>query len=111
MFADVFCDGRPAYSRFFVLSLHDALSFYLATATRFDYNQYGFNSIKGIDQGWPLLPRMLADVNGDGRADYCRFVGAPPNIRLSCNLATATAFDDNQAFNSIEDIDQDCPSL
>jgi hypothetical protein len=68
------------------------------------------NSIAGIDdQGYPNLPRQLADVNGDGRADYCRFVGDAPNIFLSCNLATANGFDTHQyTFNSIAGIDPGC---
>ena len=51
-----------------------------------------FNSIRGIDQGYENLPRLLADVNGDNRADFCRFVGDSPNIFLSCNLANASGF-------------------
>ncbi|MCL6753871.1 hypothetical protein KBT16_24000, partial [Nostoc sp. CCCryo 231-06] len=64
-------------------------------------------SITGIDQGYGNLPRFLADVNGDKRADYCRFVGDDPNVFLSCNLATASGFSPNQyEFNSITGIDQ-----
>jgi hypothetical protein len=31
----------------------------------------------------------MADVNADGRADYCRFVGNDPDTFLSCALAKA----------------------
>ena len=107
MMADVNGDGRADYCRFVGNAPNIFLSCNLATASGFDSNQYGFNSITGIDQGYVDLPRGLADVNGDGRADYCRFVGNAPNIFLSCNLATASGFDVNQyGFNSIPGIDQ-----
>ena len=83
------------------------LSCNLATAGGFDSNQYTFNLIPGLDRGYAHLPRQLADVDGDGRADYCRFVGDAPNIFLSCNLATAGGFDSNQyTFNSIPGLDR-----
>jgi hypothetical protein len=42
----------------------------------------------------------LVDVNGDLRADYCRFVGAyPSTITLSCSLAAADGFG-NDLMNS-----------
>ena len=110
--ADVNADGRADYCRFVGYAPNIFLSCDLATTTGFDPNQYSFNSIKGIDQGYSTLPRFLADVNGDGRADYCRFVGDAPNIFLSCDLATATGFDSNQySFNSIKGIDQGYSTL
>jgi len=111
-FADVNGDGRADYCRFVGNSPNIALSCNLATVNGFDSNQYTFNSINGIDPGYSSLPRTLADVSGDGRADYCRFVGNSPNIALSCNLARATGFDSNQyTFNSISGIDPGYSSL
>jgi hypothetical protein len=62
----------------------------------FGRNLNEFTSIEGIDQGNPTRPRGFKDANGDGKADYCRFVGNPPNIFESCNLATSSGFDKNQ---------------
>ena len=36
-----------------------------------------FDSAKGIDVGYDWGPRAFADVNGDRKADFCRFVGDP----------------------------------
>ncbi|MEH1834752.1 MAG: hypothetical protein V7L29_22505 [Nostoc sp.] len=110
--ADVNGDTRADYCRFVGNSPDIYLSCNLATAFGFSTNQYGFNSITGIDQGYENLPRFLADVNGDTRADYCRFVGDTPNIYLSCNLAAASGFSTNQyEFNSITGIDQGYENL
>jgi hypothetical protein len=70
----------------------------------FSSNQYGFNSItQRFDKGYDNLPKFMADVNGDGRADFGRFVGDSPNIFLSFNLATPTGFSANQSgFNSVQ---------
>ena len=40
-----------------------------------------------VDVGLKGFPRFMADVDGDDRADYCRFVGVEPTIALSCALA------------------------
>ena len=69
-------------------------------------SDYHFNSLLQIDKGYNDLPRYFADVNSDGRADFCRFVGNSPQIFLSCNLATTSGFGTNQyAFNSVSGID------
>jgi hypothetical protein len=34
----------------------------------------------------------MVDVNADGRADYCRFVGDKPNVFLSCAVAKGNTF-------------------
>ena len=90
--ADVNADHRADYCRFVGDSPNIFLSCNLATVSGFSINQYEFNSIRGIDQGYENLPRFLADVNADNRADYCRFVGDSPNVFLSCNLATPSGF-------------------
>lgn len=59
--------------------------------------QWNFKSVsRFFDQGYSDRPRGFRDVNADGRADYCRFVGNPDYIYESCNLATSQRFDLNQ---------------
>lgn len=87
--ADVNGDGRADYCRFVGNAPNIFLSCALASASGF--GNYDFNSAPGFDAGYGTF-RGLADVNGDGRADYCRFVGNAPDIFLSCALATATGF-------------------
>lgn len=41
----------------------------------FRSERYGFNSEPGIDFGNPKMDQWMEDVNGDGRADFCRWVG------------------------------------
>ena len=41
----------------------------------FRAERYGFNSEAGIDFGNPSMEQWMEDVNGDGRADFCRWVG------------------------------------
>jgi hypothetical protein len=43
-----------------------------------------------------FLSRSFKDINGDGLADYCRFVGNIPREAESCNLATPSGFSPNQ---------------
>lgn len=65
-----------------------------------------------VDEGYPGM-RQLADVNGDGVLDYCRFVGDAPEIFLSCQLGNRTSgyWSDPYAFNSIKGIDQGIPGM
>ncbi|HVG11079.1 MAG TPA: M12 family metallo-peptidase [Thermoanaerobaculia bacterium] len=93
--ADVNGDGRADYCRFVGNAPDIFLSCALATASGF--GNYDFNSAPGFDAGFAF--RGMADVNGDGRADYCRFVGNVPNTYLSCALATDHGFG-NYDFNS-----------
>ncbi len=50
-------------------------------------------------QGYGDRPRGFKDINGDGKADYCRFVGDDPNIIESCNLAESNGFSADQFHN------------
>jgi hypothetical protein len=69
-------------------------------------DQHAFTSAPGIDAGYGDRPRGFADVNGDGRADYCRFVGDPPGVFLSCMLALGTGgFGPQHAFVSARGVD------
>jgi len=42
--------------------------------------------------------RAWADVNGDGRSDYCRRVGGAPETLMQCTLSSGTGF--GQTFTS-----------
>lgn len=91
--ADVNADGKPDFCRFVGNKPKIFLSCHLATNDGFDpNNQFGFNSGVGIDTGYADMPRLIRDVNGDGRADFCRWVGNAPNIYESCLLAGQTGF-------------------
>jgi M6 family metalloprotease-like protein len=86
--ADVNADGRADYCRFVGTAPGIFLSCALALPSG-GFGSYDVNSDPGFDAGYGHLPREMADVNGDGRADFCRFVGHPSRIFLSCALATA----------------------
>lgn len=99
---DVSGDGRADYCRF----VGDSPNIFIACAIRTSNGgwegEYNYKSVEGIDQGYGHLPRGFKDANGDGRADYCRFVGDNPNIIQSCNLATPSGFDPNQYTLTIQ---------
>jgi len=89
--ADVDGDGRADYCRFVGNAPAIFLSCALSQPTGF--GNYDWNSkpgLSGLDPGYDNRPRFMADVNGDGRADYCRFVGNDPDIFFSCALSTIT---------------------
>ena len=99
--ADVDGDGRADYCRFVGNPGSIFLSCALSTITNdanvptdatVGFGQYEWKSSPALDQGYDNMPRFMADVNGDGRADYCRFVGDPGNIFLSCALSIANGF-------------------
>jgi hypothetical protein len=106
--ADANGDGFKDYCRFVGDSPNIFLSCKLSDANGFRVDSdYHFNSIQGIDIGYSNLPQYFADVTGDRRADYCRFVGDDPSVFLSCNLATASGFGTNQyEFSSLKGIDK-----
>jgi len=100
---DVNGDGRLDYCRFVGDAPNILLSCQLGVAKEFwSKNPYGFNSITGIDQGYANMPRALIDVNGDGRPDFCRYVGDPPNVKLSCDLAEASGFAKEQYKDPVD---------
>ncbi|WP_409886769.1 bluetail domain-containing putative surface protein [Microcystis sp.] len=63
-----------------------------------------FNTIiNGFDRGYDHLPRFMADVNGDGRADFGRFVGGGNTpIFLSFDLAQSPK-DELELIQPIQD--------
>ncbi len=52
----------------------------------------GFTVNKGYDEG-----REWIDVNGDGKADFCRVVGNSSNPQIACNTSTGNGL--NSAFS------------
>jgi hypothetical protein len=92
--ADVDGDGRSDFCRFVGSAPNIVLSCLLATANGFGSNE--ISGQPGMDLGWDSsffgTSRFMADVDGDGRADFCRFVGSAPNVVLSCILATPAGF-------------------
>jgi hypothetical protein len=83
--ADVDGDGRADYCRFVGDVGHEFLSCALAKRDG-TFGNYDVNSARGragLDPGYAYF-RVMADVDGDGRADYCRFVGDPGAEFLSC---------------------------
>jgi hypothetical protein len=93
--ADANGDGVLDYCRFVGNAPDVFLSCQLGTSDGvFSKEPYGFNSIKGLDLGFP--PRAMLDVNGDKRADFCRYVGDPQLPHLSCVLAESGGFSTKQ---------------
>ncbi|MEM9553079.1 MAG: reprolysin-like metallopeptidase [Acidobacteriota bacterium] len=94
---DVNADGRADYCRF--VGARPELSCALATAS----GTFGTNDVvsSGLDVGYDHMPRLMADVNGDRRADYCRVVGDWPNRFLSCAVATASGTFGQYDVNSL----------
>lgn len=58
------------------------------------------------DWGNGALYRAYADVNGDHKLDWCRFVGTAPNVFLSCQLACPNdLYGISNGYNSIVGVD------
>lgn len=104
---DVNGDGRADYCRFVGTSPETtALSCMLATDSGF-----GPQELKSGAGASRLTPRsgqypaeLMGDVNGDGRADYCRIVGGDvSSMYLTCALASVSGFG-NEDFNSAQGI-------
>ncbi|NET38840.1 MAG: S8 family serine peptidase [Cyanothece sp. SIO1E1] len=89
-FADVNGDGRADYCRMVGNPEEEKVMCRLAAA---DGSLTGANvssprRSEGFDWGYTYF-REFADVNGDGRADYCRMVGNPEEEKVMCRLAAA----------------------
>ncbi|HZH79156.1 MAG TPA: peptidase M12A astacin [Archangium sp.] len=60
--------------------------------TAFTGGGFGATYTSGVlDWGYGT-GRSWADMNGDGRADYCRIVGGEGSLRQQCTLSTGTGF-------------------
>jgi hypothetical protein len=90
---DVNGDGRADYCRF-VAGSPKWLSCALSTGTGFGQYDFNSNQTREYEAGYLDRPVFMADVNGDGRADYCRYLGPRETMYLSCGLATDTGFGD-----------------
>jgi hypothetical protein len=90
--ADVDGDGKADYCRFVGSGAGRRLSCGKSNGTAFGSNDV--DSPAGYDAGFDTF-RALADIDGDGKADYCRFVGTAPNVRLSCGRSNGTTFGSN----------------
>jgi hypothetical protein len=96
-FVDANGDGLVDYCRFVGDEPKVFIACMLGTQSGFDINNQitAFTSARGINQGYPDRPRGFRDVNGDGKADYCRFDGPPGKIQEYCNPAFDKGFSDD----------------
>jgi hypothetical protein len=83
---DVNGDGRPDYCRFVTRAETNAPMLSCAVRGDAGFTDAAITTPPGLDLGHADKPRFLADVDGDGRPDFCRFVGNAPNLTLSCAL-------------------------
>jgi hypothetical protein len=97
-FVDANGDGHVDYCRFIGDTPTIFIACILGTPNGFEYatQNTAFVSVRGIDQGYSDRPRGFKDANGDGKADYCRFIGNEPNIYEACAIAGSGGFDPNQ---------------
>lgn len=76
----------------------------IAASLLFSYILKPLPSFGDIDEEQDLghldLPRKRFDVNGDGKDDFCRFVGNKPKIFITCNVTN----DNQYSYRSIEGI-------
>jgi hypothetical protein len=83
---DVNGDRRPDYCRFVTRPSTNAPMLSCAVRTDAGFTDAAITTPPGLDLGYPEKPRFLADVDGDGRPDFCRFVGGAKSPTLSCAL-------------------------
>ncbi|MBD2209485.1 hypothetical protein H6G27_06310 [Nostoc linckia FACHB-104] len=95
---DVNNDGLEDYCRFVGPGTPDQMFISCALQTqdgRFQQSLKNYRSPKGIDQGYPSLPRGFQAAGPEGQPAYCRFVGPnanQPNIHESCLLGGTRGF-------------------
>jgi len=85
-FADVNGDGKDDYCR--VVNNVNDKRFSCTLSTDTGVNGQTFRTSSTIDFGYSHLPRLMADVNGDGKDDFCRAVGGinGGGPRMMCSL-------------------------
>lgn len=84
-FADVNGDGKADFCRVLGRKPAGYLRCEISDGARFPA-AVSAHIRMGHAQGFYRF-RGFADVNGDGRADFCRVVGRPPRPKLSCALS------------------------
>jgi hypothetical protein len=84
MFGDVGNDGYMDYCRFVGDSNYPTLSCAGVVDGGFTWGAF---TGRIADLGYSWMPRAMADANGDGLADFCRFVGESGAPRLACAVA------------------------
>lgn len=92
---DVNDDGIVDYCRFVGPGTPDQMFISCALGTPdggFQESLRNFRSAKGIDQGYPTLPRgfKLAEYNGE--IGFCRFFGNYPTVHERCLLTGTKGF-------------------
>ncbi len=107
-FADVSGDGQVDYCR----EIGDRPSSWISCLISTDNGNGFLSGDQGYrinDKGYHNSIRQFADVNGDGKADYCREVGNPPNTFIACALATDSGFQEEYGYGRINDKGYDNP--
>lgn len=102
--ADVDGNGQADFYRFVGDGSKPRLSVMLAKGNGFG-PQHEYISAPGIDVGYSHLPRGMADVDGNGHADFYRFVGDSRRPFLSVMLAYENGFGPQHGFVSSPGID------
>lgn len=82
-------DGRADYCRIIGDSRYGWLACNLSTGNGFDFTTIRSASV--VDNGYGGT-RNWVDVNGDGRADFCRVIGNAGAYQLACTLSTGNGF-------------------
>jgi hypothetical protein len=93
MVADVNGDGKADIVGFGDQGVHVALSTSSGTNVSFGPMQFWFNGFGILNGGWEVSrhPRMLADVNGDGKADIVGFGDQGVHVALSTGASFGAA--------------------
>lgn len=85
--ADVTGAGKPAYCR-----LVGSAGAYQLACTPSTGTGFGSTIMSGVTwEGYPAS-RTWADVDGSGRASFCRLLGNPGAYQVACTLSTGTGF-------------------
>jgi|GEM_PF-1793297 hypothetical protein len=93
IFADVNGDGKADYCRETGNRPRSNIACKLSTGNSFN-NEVVMTGDLGYQDGM----RTFADVNGDGKADYCRETGNRPRSNIACKLSTGNSFGKDMVF-------------
>lgn len=101
LWGDVNGDRKVDFCR--AVGDHPYIFLSCATGNGSTWNHRGVNGPGPFDWGYSSLPRVLGDVTGEGRADFCRFVGPSNTPYLSCVHADLAGFGGFLTTGSIGD--------